>query len=321
MDDIIEELLSEPNCGENNNLKISFIEEFKNRKGTPEWLDFVMQLADFISSLVCEKQTKILPLNQYEDAQKSLNAFLNINESILKAKLLGVCNELQLSVNLAGRLTFRIATKLLQKGQCWVLRKMKSQIVQHSRPETEKRMSQSEEEAFLITLGGLFRDYFKRAVRKKEGQSESACIKDTFVEGQHPFSREQFLNTSCWFSGEADCITVSVNASCFFKEIELNIISCLEQITTEDVLEIFLEDSDILGYWYFLTNAYFSEDRSLIFMRDLVSHYVNKSSLLRQKKRNREEDKTVQATTVAQRTHLQRNYSDKNQEDLSEDVE
>lgn len=63
MDEIIQELSLEPTFGEATSSKIQFIGEFKNKVGSSEYLEFVMLLADFICPLICEKQTKILPLN------------------------------------------------------------------------------------------------------------------------------------------------------------------------------------------------------------------------------------------------------------------
>lgn len=239
----------------------------------------------------------------------------------MKDKLIVVC-ESEVSPILAGRLVFRIATKLLQKGQAWVISKMRSQIVEPPRPEEESQMSKAEGTAFVDTLGGVLRDYFKKAVRKTERQSqqEGACIKDTFVDGQHPLSREQFLNKSLWLLGEDDCITVSNNAVSFFKSVECDIISSLENITVLVVLEKVLERSDLLDYSFHLTNTYFSEDHSLKFMADLLSCFIRKSSQLREKKSNRAEDRTVQATTAPLRGHLQRNYVEKDQDDGSENV-
>ncbi|KAK3918392.1 Hypermethylated in cancer 2 protein [Frankliniella fusca] len=291
MQEILEEMLSEPTY-ETLSPKISFLQKVLEAKESEQWLGFVAELTNFISGLVFEKQTKILPANQFEEMQKKLNTYLNCNDNKLKEMILSVCSE-PINHSLAGRLVFRIASKFLNKTQLWAIKNMRSSSLSSSDGNRGIKSSSSE-----------------------QWQKQSDCIKETFVDGQHPISRNQFLDASNWFSGEELCIVLSHHASCFFKIIELEIMSDFYSSSLQEVVEKVLENRELLDHWYYLTNSYFNEENSLLFLRELIGVYQKQTLHHEEKRKNRLEEKSVRASTVALRTHLQHNFIEKDEDNI-----
>lgn len=106
MKGLIEKILEQPSF--DNETKASFL---KDCVTSDKWPEFVDTLSDDISIFLFEKQSKILPINQYEEIQKKLNSYLNLNIDRLKAILIS-CSTVDISSTLAGRLVCRIAIKL-----------------------------------------------------------------------------------------------------------------------------------------------------------------------------------------------------------------
>jgi hypothetical protein len=315
--EILDGILQEPIYGDSSKAKV--VKAIISRKDTEEWKDFFVTISNFICDMVCQKQSKILPANQYEDFQKKLNIFLNQNDTILRDKFLSVLQE-DISCAVAGRLVFRIATLMLKKVQVWVLCKMQSlRDSDDVALPVIVTMSDEEKKAFLNHLGNCFRSYFSLRMSKttstQQSRLECECIKDNFVYSQQPISKVQFLDRTQWFSGEEDCILISGHADSFFTRIETEIIPTLRAhkgtVTSVEVIEQILECEDLLNHWFHLTNAYLPEEQSLLFMREITSAYVKSSLLLEEKQRNRFEESAIRATSVALRTHLQHNFSEK----------
>ncbi|KAK3913143.1 Membrane protein insertase YidC [Frankliniella fusca] len=318
MQEILEEMLSEPTY-ETLSPKISFLQKVLEAKESEQWLGFVAELTNFISGLVFEKQTKILPANQFEEMQKKLNTYLNCNDNKLKEMILSVCSE-PINHSLAGRLVFRIASKFLNKTQLWAIKNMRSSSLSSSDGNVRvQEMSEIEEKSFLVEMGNMLRAFYQRGIKSsssEQWQKQSDCIKETFVGGQHPISRNQFLDASNWFSGEELCIVLSHHASCFFKIIELEIMSDFYSSSLQEVVEKVLENRELLDHWYYLTNSYFNEENSLLFLRELIGVYQKQTLHHEEKRKNRLEEKSVRASTVALRTHLQHNFIEKDEDNI-----
>lgn len=322
MIEIIKEILNEPRYEDESTCpKTVFLTEFLEAKGSEEWLGFVNFLSEAVSNIVCEKQSKLFPANQYEECQKKWNYFLSHNDVMLKQKLVVVCNS-QIVDSLAGRLVFRIGTKMFHKAQTWVLQQLQKRRLEEATScgIVFKSMSEMEEKNFLIYLGDLFRKFFQKCASSqvKRWIKQSECMKVTFVDGPHPISSKEFLNKSYWFSGTETSIEPSVHASSFFKAIENVIMPARNSSATQEVIEEILLRPEVLNHWYVLTHAYLTEDVALVFMRDLVSVYLKFSVRLEEKKLNRAEERAAQATAVALRDHLKRNYDkdDEGEEDV-----
>lgn len=314
---IIKEMLQEPNFG--NDVKTKFLELLSSeKKTTPEYQDFIMTLTNFITELVHKQSPKILPMNQYEEALKRLNSYLSTNDSILKGKLQTICiQELgALNEGLAGRLVFKISSRLLDEVFTWSLKNMRS-IRAEPQQNVQEGESEEEERGFLLCLSTLFIQFFQRSYTQssKQSQAQADCLKDTFVEGPRPLSRRKFLNKNNWLSGDEECIIPSEHAVKFFKAVEKERRKNRGSLA-QDIVEVFLGDNNgVLDHWYHLTQSYFSEDVSLSFMRNLIHCYIKKSNLLEEKRRNRVEDKEVRSSSVALRTHLHHNFVSKDNDD------
>lgn len=310
MKEIIDEILEEPSYGDET--KAVFLKEcVKSEK----WADFVTNLSESISAIVFEKQTKVLPINQYEEMMRKMNTYLNSNTDRLKEALL-CCGSG--SSALAGRLVFRIATKLFEGAQKWALKIILNQ--QADTPLIEcQEMSEPEETSFLVEISGFVRSFFSKGLKNPLEHRRSECIKAVFVDGQHPISKTQFLNKCNWYCGEEHNIVLSAHASSFFKIIESEIMpATIDTSSYQEVIENILLHRPLLDHWYYLSCAYFAEDLALLFLRDLVTSYVKFSLHFEERRLNRLEEKSVRASTVALRTHLVKNFVEK--DDGSEDV-
>ncbi|XP_052120252.1 uncharacterized protein LOC127748885 [Frankliniella occidentalis] len=312
MEKVIEEILAEPAYCDR---KAIILQEFNNKKDTPEWKAFVEEISNKICSFVLDdKQKKLLPMNQYEIAQTKLNAYLANTNLELREKFLAICvNADNFFIN---RLIFRMATKLLCHIQIWVIKKM-STTGTAPPAEHSHEMSDMEEKNFSVDLGSFLRRRFIKYRGKKDDYC--ACIKETFVDGEHPISKFDFLNEKNWFSGGEKCIVPSIRALEFFKAVEFMIRSPMEINSTQDIIEVIFERSHLLDHWFYLTNAYISEKDSLLFMTELVQHYYKMSLQNEEKRRNREEEQAIQANATAIRTHLNHNFAER--EEGSESVE
>lgn len=309
MTEITQEILNEPSY-EDNHKSIFLIECIAHEK----WSDFVSMLSDSVSALVFEKQTKILPLNQYEEMQRKVNTFLNVNIDNLKEALVQCGSTVEISSALVGRLVFRIVSKLFQGTQQWVMKKMHASQTEDT-PDIELRdISEEEEKSFLIEIGGFIRNFFQLGLKHSSDQwrKQSECIKAAFVDGQQPISTRQFMKKTNWYSGEEQCIVLSHHCSSFFKTIEFEIMpATTDTSSSQEVIEYILLHRALLENWYYLSSAYFDEGLSLLFLKELVISYVKFSLQFDEKRLNRLEEKSVRASTVALRTHLQRNYVEK----------
>lgn len=282
-----------------------------------KWLNFVQELGDKISEIVLKKHKKVLPADQYEEMQKNLNSYLNHNIEDLGQKLLQIC-DVVISPPMAGRLVFRIASKLFQETHQWAMQKMRPTFNEEDLILNQE-MSECEEKGFLMEIGGFLRKFYEKGLNNKSSQQwqmRSHCIKEKFVEGPHPISRSQFTNKANWFSGEEQCIVPSSHAVSFFKSIELEIMpATVNTLSSEEVIENILAFPVLLDHWYHLTTAHFSEQNSLVFLRDLVASYIKLSAVFEEKRNNRLQEKAVRASTTALRTHLQRNFEERGEED------
>lgn len=311
METVIEEILAEPAYDDT---KANILNEFKSKKDTEEWKSFVFEISDNICSFVCARsQSKLLPINQYKVAQTKLNKYLNSKSLQLRDKFLAVCpNASNVYVN---RLIFRISTKVLAHIQIWVVKKMR--VTTELLSAVCNTMSEDEEKNFGTDLSNFLRKRFKKYRGSRD--TYCACIKETFVEGEHPISTYDFLNEKNWFSGEEKCIIPSDRAFEFFKTVEVSLRSSDKITTAEDLIEIVFEKSYLLDHWFYLTNSYISESDSLLFLRDLLHHYLKLSRNYEERRRNREEENAIQANAAALRTHLQHNFAEK--DDCHESVD
>lgn len=123
---VIQEILQEPSFHNTN--KALFLEECMK---SIKWSDFVNTLSDEISIFLFNKQTKILPMNQYEEMQKKLNSYLNLNSDRLKEYLLS-CSSVNIANTEAGRLVFRMTTKFFQGATQWITRTMRDDQIQEA---------------------------------------------------------------------------------------------------------------------------------------------------------------------------------------------
>lgn len=321
MEQVIEEISSEP-CYANSGCKNEFLQELKSKTETMEWAYFVAEISDPILSFVCER-TKILPMNQYEEALKKLNSHLNNSDKFnsLKQKLENIC-EVEITPTVAGRLVFRFAFKLMEQIQSFVVQKMqtsKSKSHSSTSPQQEPvEMSEIEEKAFCQLLGEIFRAQTKKHSDVSK-HKQNSCMRDNFVYSQQVVSSEEFMRKDVWFSGNENSIIPSDNAINFFKIVEKEC-RCLESDnrlkTVDEVLENILDCNEATYLWYFLTNNYFSETDSLLFMKELVRTFVDKSKHLEEKRRNRIEETAIRESQAALRTHLQRNFENKKSKEL-----
>ncbi|KAK3929510.1 UPF0758 protein [Frankliniella fusca] len=312
IDTVVKEILAEPAYDD---VKAKILQEFSDKIGTPEWNSFIFDLVDIICSFVCEQQTKLLPMNQYEVVQSKLNSYLNTQSDQLREKFMAIVCENSNNTH-TNRLIFRIATKLLSQIQMWVVKKM-SCAVNVDQPQVSESLSELEEKSFARELGHFLRKRFRKY--KYFSLVYCACLKETFVDGQHPISTHEFLDEKNWFSGEEKCIEPSDTALQFFKAVEIIIRTNKEVTIAEDIIEIIFERNTILDHWFYLTNSHISEQESLLFMRDLLTYFLRMSLLFEEKRLNREEDAAIQANAAALRTHLQHNYCER--DDTSENVE
>ncbi|KAK3916892.1 Transcription factor E4F1 [Frankliniella fusca] len=192
---IIEEMLKESNYGERSKLKMEFLQALLTSESF-EWLDLVNELSTFICSVACDRESKQLPINQYEKSQAKLNTYLN--DAILYDRLTETLVSLapqEISIELAGRLLSRFAFKLMDEVQNWVsntLRQNEDEIFE----QEEFNMNPVEEKAFIINLGNIFRAFFKKGLHSSAGQlqSQSACLTNTFIVGTKPVSSMAYLN-------------------------------------------------------------------------------------------------------------------------------
>lgn len=314
MKTILLEIKAEPNSCRSQ--KGNFLDKLLNMGEDTKWLEFVQKLGDIISEIVLKKYTKIMPADQYEEMQKTLNTYLNQNIDSLEQELQHIC-DVDLTAPMAGRLIFRMTSKLLQGTYKWALQKMRPTLSEEDQICLNKEMTEIEEKGFLIEVGGMLRKFYKKGLRKSEQwQMRSHCIKEKFVEGQQPISRSQFLNESNWFSGEELCIVPSQHAVSFFKSIELDIIpATVNNLDSNEVMENILAFPDLLNSWYYLTRAHFAEESSLLFLREFVTSYVKMSSRFEEKRSNRLHEKDVRSSTTALRTHLQHNFVARDEEE------
>lgn len=170
----------------------------------------------------------------------------------------------------------------------------------------------------MLDLSGFLRTFYEKCLSQDYNKSD--CIKTLFVEAQQqPISKSRLLKKSNWYSGEENCLIISPHAASFFKIIELEIIpATMDMSSAQEVIEYVLLHRVLLDHWYHLTNQYFSEELSILFLRELVSAYIKFSLQFEEKRLNRLQEKSVRASTVALRTHLQRNYTEKETDDSIE---
>lgn len=326
MTQIISEMKREP-CYDtvDSRMKKTFLEQLNLKTGSVEWTQFVSEVSGPLLDII-SKKSKMLPLNQYEEAQRKLNIHLRNKENF--ERLINVFSSVctaELSPSLAGRLVFRIATKLMDGIQTFVTRELRAskaaKTPQSPQPELVQEMSVEEERSLSEMLGNLIRESVRRDKRcsSRQRQAQSLCLKDNFTVSQNPVSFEQLLNKENWFSGDENSIVPSENASNFFHIVEKAVRSesSVHKLNTSDkVLDIILQNIEALDLWFHLTNSRLSEECSLFFMREIVGSFVKKSILLEDARKNRLEDKSRQETQAALRTHLLRNYKPTDSEDI-----
>lgn len=323
---IISEMKQEPyyDTPESKN-KVIFLEELSSKSESLEWGKFVAELSDPLLSII-SKKSKLLPLNQYEEAQRKLNLHLRNGQNLARLKdlLCKVCVT-ELLPRVAGRIVFRIATKLMDEIQLFVAKELRASRATgrpHSaQPEEVQEMSEAEEKSFAEMLGYLFRESLKRDKRcnSRQKQAQSLCLKETFICAQNPPSFEQFLNKENWLSGDENSIVPSENAINFFQIVEQCVKSerSIHKLNTLDkVINSLLHSIEALELWFHLTDARLSEECALFFMREIVTTFVNKSIHLEDSRKNRLEEKNRQESQAALRTHLLRNYKSTDAEDV-----
>lgn len=314
MNDIIEEILKEPSY--QNSKNALFLRECGK---SDKWPEFVNLLTSDMSVFLFEKQTKILPMNQYEETQKKVNSYLNLNIDKLKEILLS-CSDVDISESQASRLVFRIAIKFFQGATQWIVHTMRNKT-QDQDSSSPQEFNETDEKLFLLEISGFLRDCYEAFLKNPQHLRKCDCIKAVFINGQHLITRSQILKKSNWYSGEEDCLVLSEHASNFFKILELEVMpACVDQSSSNEVIENSLLHRALLNSWYYLTNQFFSEELSITFLREIVTLYVKFSLNFEEKRLNRLQEKSVRASTVALRNHLQRNYVEKETDDNVEKV-
>lgn len=307
--EILDELKQEPTYG--NATKRLFLDELSTQLLHAEWKDLFEAVSDPILVLLCEK-SKVLPLNQYEQCLMNVNHFLNDSMPSLVEKLTACCDH-HIDSELAGRIVFRIASKLLEKLQT-IIAKDIQETEQSDRLEETLMMSESEMKAFEESIGAQLRNIVKTSLARCSSSvhAQSLCVREKFVCCQQLVSTDYFLEKKYWFSGDENSIVISdkVIQFCLAVERVVRNFSSKEKIITEhEVFEEVLKMSDVLDSWYLLTNAHLNEDDSLKFMKSFIQYFVKRSSHKEVLKKNRLEEKQIKATEAALRTHLHRNYT------------
>lgn len=314
MDRISDEIISEPVHSEaDGTSKTAFLQEFKKNYESEQWVSFVSSLSKFIFFSVVEDCSKILPQNQYEEVQQKLQAHLCNEDTMCNhAATLGSICETQLSTVKLRRLVFRISLKLLHEIQAWVAQEMQSARLQDVNPPRSQQ-TEIEKKAFSLNLGEIFRGFYKKGMvsQNSQWQGRSSCLSGMFVDGQFPISSSQFLNKGTWFSGDVTCIVPSEHAVNFFWAVESAMQASGNEVTDDSVIEYIMGDFGALHIWFHLTSSHFSEECSLLFMKELIHVFIKRSLLLEERRRNRMEEKIVRATQASLRTHLKRNYTSK----------
>lgn len=325
MTQIISEMKEEPHYDTlESKSKVMFLQELSSKSESLEWGKFVSELSGPLLRII-SKKSKLLPQNQYEDAQRNLNLYLRNGENLerLRDLLCKVCFT-ELLPKVAVRIVFRFATKLMDEIQLFVAKELRASRATErphpAQPEEVQEMSEGEVKSFAEMLGSLFRESVKRDKRShsRQKQAQSLCLKETFICVQNPPSFEQFLNKENWLSGDENSIVPSENAMNFFLIVEKSVKNerSVHKLNTSDkVINSLLQNIEALELWFHLTNARLSEECALFFMREIVITYVHKSIHLEDSRINRLEEKR-QESQAALRTHLLRNYKSTDAEDV-----
>ncbi|KAK3907369.1 Voltage-gated potassium channel subunit beta-3 [Frankliniella fusca] len=315
MTKIISEILEEP-CYENiSGPKKSFLEELQAKQECPEFMAFAETLSEKVCVIVCEEHKKLMPLNQYEESQQKFHAFLFKEENIsdLRDKLISICQQ-YISTVLANRLVFRLALKLFWEVQLWMSKETRNSASASTSSTLEPpEMSNVEKEAFAHNVGEILRSFYKKCLtRSNKALTRSACISDKFVDGQHPIASACLLDKGQWFTGDEDGLVPSENAINFFYEVQrVSIASIQEKNDINVVTDKILDNYCALNFWFHLTSSHFTEEDSLLFMKDLIKTFTRHFCERREKQQNRAAEKAVAASRVPLRQDFNRNVRDK----------